>query len=456
MYLKKPNILLLMCDEHRADITGFSGNNVVKTPVLDRLAKSGVVFNNAYAASPVCVPGRQCMMSGKLPKTCGCEVYNSDLPAGYLTFPHLLSQYAYNTVACGKLHHRGQDQMQGWTQRIGSDTIVGSRFVNELRYEEVKKYPSKEDFKWSVADEIKKSGIGNGPHHFKDKYTVMGAVNFIKEYFCNSDYDRVKSHRPLMLKVSLVQPHYPYCTDRTKMDYYINRVNPFENQNTSEHPMLQKDKIEPGIHVNKREIKKAIAAYYGMVETADDYMGTILNTLVESGQDLNDWIIIYVSDHGDMLGEHNVWKKGKFYEGSVKVPMIIRWPGIFTNRIVKENVNLCDLYATICELTGIPIPQGIDSRSLVSLMNGENTKWNNETISQFKRNQVMIKVDNLKYQYYGEQYPEVLFDLKRDPSEVRNYINYPEYKERTKAFRQRLATLGHGSDADKHYINAGY
>ena len=115
-----PNILFLMSDEHRADITGYAGDPVVRTPTLDGLARTGAVFGNAYTASPICIPGRQAMMSGQFPRTCGCEIFAQDLPTGHMTFARRFSQYAYHTVAAGKLHHTGPDQMQGWSQRIGS------------------------------------------------------------------------------------------------------------------------------------------------------------------------------------------------------------------------------------------------------------------------------------------------------------------------------------------------
>ena len=112
---KRPNILFLMSDEHRPDVTGYAGNDIVKTPTLDWLANTGVTFSNAYTPSPICVPGRQCMMSGQLPKTCNCEGW-IDLAVGHMTFARRFSQYAYQTVACGKLHHFGSDIMQGAQQ----------------------------------------------------------------------------------------------------------------------------------------------------------------------------------------------------------------------------------------------------------------------------------------------------------------------------------------------------
>lgn len=167
-----------------------------------------------------------------------------------------------------------------------------------------------------------------------------------------------------------------------------------------------------------------------MIEENDEDYSKIFNLLQNLGQDLNDWIIIYTSDHGEMLGQHGIWEKQKFYEASARIPLIIRYPKEYEHRIVKKNVNSCDLFATICDLADVPLPEDLDSRSLVSLMNGEIENWNNETISHFKINSetnLMIKWDNLKYQYYGKSMPEVLFDLEADPEEKINFIDIPEY-----------------------------
>jgi choline-sulfatase len=212
---------------------------------------------------------------------------------------------------------------------------------------------------------------------------VQGAVQFIENYFCSPYYDREQYH-PLLLKVSLGQPHYPYFTSEEKFNYYLNRVEPYLNQQMSSHPFLSQRQVRPGIDVNERELRRATAVYYGMIETVDEQYGKLLDALRHAGQYLDDWIIIYTSDHGEMLGEHGVWEKQKFYEASARVPLIIRYPSRFgKGNVIRENVNLCDLFATFCDLTSIPVPEGLDSRSLVPLMEGSITDWDNETVSQF-------------------------------------------------------------------------
>ena len=125
----KPNILFLMSDEHRADITRFEGNSIIRTPNLDQLAATGTVFRNAYTPSPICIPSRQSMMAGQLPRTTGCETYGQDLQPGHMTFSRRLAQFGYQTVVSGKLHHMGTDQMQGWTMRLYGDMEIAPSFL---------------------------------------------------------------------------------------------------------------------------------------------------------------------------------------------------------------------------------------------------------------------------------------------------------------------------------------
>ncbi|NLU41982.1 MAG: sulfatase-like hydrolase/transferase [Firmicutes bacterium] len=454
--MKRPNILFLMSDEHRADVTGYEGNNVIRTPVMDWLAETGVVFRNAYTPSPVCIPARQCLMAGQLPKTCECEGW-IDLKPGYRTFAREFSRYAYNTVCSGKLHHIGQDQMQGWRKRIAPDCEISDAYVEDRIDEEFARYrPAPGTGKWSNQREVEEARAAEGPWQVFDRMAVDASLHFLDRYFRDSLYLKPQSHRPLLFKLSLIQPHYPYFTDQRRFDYYYERVQIYREK-PCDHPVLSQSQLGKPVEVTDEAIRRTTAAYYGMIETIDSHYGQVLRCLESLGENLDDWIIIYTSDHGEMLGEHGIWEKTRFYEASVRVPLIIRYPARFEGgRVVTENVNLCDLFATLCELADIETPDNLDSRSLVPLMSGDASCWDNESISQMGEDHVMIKRDHLKYQYYGEGIPEVLFDLQRDPKETTNLAEDPSYREAMAAFRVRLAELGHGPQANPDYRNAGY
>lgn len=445
-----------MSDEHRADVTGYAGNTVIRTPVLDRLAQTGTVFRNAYTPSPICVPGRQCLMSGQLPKTCGCEGW-IDLKPGYRTFAHEFARYAYQTTCSGKLHHLGYDQMQGWRTRLApDDAMLDSAIPDRIQAEFDRYKPAPGTGKWSNQRELEEARPAKGPAQIADQRAIESTLDYLDRYYDDKLYRRPLAHRPLLLKVSLLQPHYPYFTDQDRFDYYYNRV-PIYTEDPCDHPVLSQSQLYKPVNVSDETIRRATATYYGMIDQVDQYFGQVLDKIESLGQDLDDWIIVYTSDHGEMLGEHGIWEKTRFYEASARVPMIIRWPKHFEGgRTVDENVNLCDLYATLCDLAGIEIPENLDSRSMVPLLKGENENWNNETVSQLRKDHVMIKRDDLKYQYYGEGVPEVLFDLATDPKESTNVLDHPKYAESVKAFRLRLAELGHGPNANTSYKNAGY
>ncbi len=453
---KRPNILFLMSDQHRADLAGYAGNTVVRTPVLDRLARTGVVFQNAYTPSPICVPARQCMMAGQLPKTCACERW-IDLSPRYHTFAREFSRYAYNTCCSGKLHHQGPDQMQGWRTRVAPDAEISDACVDDPIEEEFARYrPAPGTGKWSNQRELEQARPGDGPAQKFDRRAVRAALDYLERYFADPLYLRPQSHRPLLFKLSLLQPHYPFFTDQKRFDYYLNRVSIYREE-ACDHPVLSLSQQGKPVDVTDDVIRRATAAYYGMIDTIDTYFGRIIDALESLGQNLDEWILVYTSDHGEMLGQHGIWEKTRFYEGSVRVPLIIRWPERFEGgRVVEQNVNLCDLFATLCDLAGLAIPDGLDSRSLVPLLRGDTSAWNNESVSQMGKHHLMIKQDHLKYQYYGEDIPEVLFDLANDPGETVNVAGLSEYAERMARFRIRLGQLGHGPGAVKRYVNAGY
>jgi choline-sulfatase len=452
----RPNILILMSDEHRADVAGFAGNPVVRTPNLDELARTGVVFTNAYTPSPICVPARQCLMAGQLPKTCGCDGAWMDLAPGYHTFARRFAEYAYQAVCAGKLHHLGADQMQGWTKRLAPDAEVYDKYREGLIQEEYLPYkPERLAGRKTNADYVREARPHFGKHQRFDLRATEDAEDFVKGHFAGPSAKR----RPLLLKLSLLQPHCPFFTSPELFDYYLPRV-PVYEEKPCDHPVLSQSQVEEPVQVSAEEIRRATAAYYGMVETVDGHFGRLLGALRAAGQDPDDWIVVYFSDHGEMLGQHGIWEKARFYEGSVRVPLVIRWPRRFPGgRVVHENVSLCDLFATLCDLAGIPCQPGLDSRTLVPLVEGRAAGWSGEVVSQIRRrgrDHVMIKRGDLKYQHYGEGIPEVLFDLARDPAEDENLAGDAAYRPAMADFRRRLAELGYGPDADPGYVNAGY
>lgn len=498
---KRPNVLFLMSDEHRADVAGFSGNGVARTPTLDWLAEGGVVFENAYTPSPICVPARQCTLAGQYPKTCGCEGWIG-LPQGYMTYPRRFAQYGYQTVAMGKLHLQGPDQLQGFQYRPVGDVSYGK--VKDLRENFFDGFQAPQDdrlnnpnsMKWSDEKEVRRAApVGPGrAHRWADEMAIAGAEHFIDSRFVGTWYDRHIPERPLLLQVSQSTPHYPYLCREDLFRYYLPRVPAFEVESCMDHPFLGTSAwpqvpLATGSDLPRRAVQRARAVYYGMVEEMDEGFGRVLEALRFAGEDLDEWIIVYCSDHGEMLGEHGLWEKQKFFEGSARVPLIVRYPKkLKAGARVTENVNLCDLFATLCDLAALETPAGLDSRSLLPLAAAgepgagdradggaaiarsseaaeaaEPAEAEAEAVGQRRPGEscsfflqqgyrnVMIKRGQLKYMHLEQKaqgvMPEVLFDLEHDPLETSNVAGDPAYAEAMASFRARLAELGYGPAA---------
>jgi choline-sulfatase len=423
------NILLLMADELRFDLPGFMGNPIARTPTLDRLAGGAVVFENAYTPSPVCVPARQCIATGKYPLHTGCERFGEDLEPNARTFARLFAEAGWLTVACGKLHHRGPDQMQGWLQRIGAECAV--QWPNTYGAEGREQIGR---LKWRGPEELEIAGPGTSPLSLHDRLTVDGAIDFLRMHF-EGMYARTAEPPPLLLMVSLQQPHFPFLAEPDLFAYYRERVRPRLDERAPSHPLLGRGALPDAAPDNVRD---ATAAYYALVEKADREFGRVIEAIESQGEALDDWLVVVLSDHGDMLGEHALWEKRRFYEGSARVPFLVRAPALWSAGRRRENVNAVDLFPTLCAAAGISAPEDLDGRSLVPLLEGRRSGWDNETFSQFETDEFMLKRGNLKYLTFGDKAPDVLFDLASDPGESTNRLSDPTYAGVAAELRDRL------------------
>lgn len=417
------NILLLMADEFRFDAAGFMGNIAASTPVLDRLAAGAAVFDNAYTPSPVCVPARPCLAAGKYPRRIGCQNFGEDLAPGALTFARWFAEHGYYTVACGKLHHRGSDQMQGWLHRFGGEcaTHWPAAFSGRSQIGRVK---------WRGAPDLREAGPGTSPLALHDDYTVKGAEDFLRMHF--EGMYPIPRETPLLLLISLQQPHFPFQTDQAALEKYLDRA-PFHwAEEPSGHPVMDAGRIGPEDGVTEDDVRRATAAYYALVEQTDQRIGRVIEAIARCGRNPEEWGVVFLSDHGDMLGQHGLWEKRKFYEASVRVPLFFRWPGIPPKRI-RHNASLVDVFPTLCALAGLPAPAGLDGRNALEAPNS------NEVFSQMGESHFLLKRDDWKYLDFGGEAPELLFDLANDPQERSNLAGRGDLEEKIAAFRASLA-----------------
>lgn len=232
----KPKILMLLSDEHNAAIAGFSGDPLVRTPNLDRLAEGGAVFENAYTPSPICVPARQCILAGQYPATCGCEGW-LPLPERHMTYPRWFALDGYATAAFGKVHLVGPDQLQGFESRPVGD--VGFRIGGKPV--PVADRPDPLDcgvrLKWSDEKEVRKAGLGDHPDA-TDRLTVAGFESYLDTHLGGIWYDRHDRELPRLLYGGFHNPHYPYQTTEERLRYYLPRVTLPANPEPFDHPFL--------------------------------------------------------------------------------------------------------------------------------------------------------------------------------------------------------------------------
>lgn len=416
------NILFFMADEFRRDAAGFgSPAPLASTPHLDALAKDATVFTNAYTPSPVCVPARQCLATGRYPIHNGCENFHSDLAPGSETFARWFADRGYLTVACGKLHHRGPDQMQGWLHRIGSDTAVRWPEAFSDR-SQIGRRP------WRREEELRLAGAGVSPLQLHDELTTDGACHFLRMFF--GGMYPIDPAIPLLLFVSFQQPHFPLLCPPDALARYLPEARLPENLSPPCHPDLARYRHG----APEADILRARAAYAGMVESVDARIGRVLSALAECGQNADDWLIVFTSDHGDLLGEHGCWEKRSFYESSAGIPLFLRG-GPFGGGRSARPANLVDLFPTLCDAAGFERPTGIDGRSLLEDAD--------ETFSQLGTGHFMLRRGHWKYIVLGpDAGDEVLFDLASDPGETCNAAG--EHPAECRALRARLTELTAG------------
>ncbi|WP_027855242.1 choline-sulfatase [Marinobacterium litorale] len=437
---EQPNILFIMADQLAAPVLSFLGGKTAKTPNLDQLAEQGVVFESAYCNSPLCAPSRYVLMTGQLPSRIGAWDNAADFPADYPTFAHYLRHAGYRTALSGKMHFCGPDQLHGYEERLTTDIYPADYgwFVDWQNFDQRPTY-------YHNMSSVTQAGpvVRTNQLDFDDE-----VVFHARRYLYN--HARSEDQRPFFLTVSMTHPHDPYATPREYWDRYtedeidLPSVNIADAEQDPHSQRLlhvyQKDERE----ISEKQIRNARRAYYGNVSYVDDQIGSLLNSLKETGLDQNT-IVIFSGDHGDMLGERGLWYKMSFFEWSARVPMLVWAPQRFEPHRVTESISTLDLLPTLVELASPQKPpkyvMPIDGRSLMPHLLDQG--GHDEVIGEYTGEGVtaplfMIRRGRFKY-VCCETDPEQLFDLEADPKEMNNLTTNPAYAEQLAAFRQEAA-----------------
>ena len=422
MRSERPNILLILSDQHSPHVLGCAGDDVVQTPHLDGLAARGVVFDAAYCPAPLCVPSRMSLMTGRHP--CQNQVWTN---AGMLgseipTFAHALGAAGYEVVLGGRMHFVGPDQRHGFERRLIGD-VLGA-FPGGPG-------PDLGTVPLSTTGQCRESVLVAGPG--RTGYQAYDdAVTAECEAFLRNP--RSAQDRPFCLVAGFVLPHCPFICPRADYEYYHDRVLPPRigaEDMRSVHPAVRAFRETRGISepLADEEIRRARAAYYGLVTYLDRLIGRLLGTLQTSGQDRHT-VVVYASDHGEMVGEHGLWWKSNFYEDSARVPLIISSPGNLPEGERREKaVSLCDLGPTFIDLADADPLSEVAGESLLPLILEDTCGWRDEAFSELYDRAIgmpmrMVRRGPWKLSLYpglGIQ----LFNLGDDPDEEQDRADDP-------------------------------
>ena len=411
------NLLIVISDEHRKDAMGCVGHPIVKTPNLDRLAARGTIFENAYTPSPICVPARASIACGDYVHNIGC--WDSATP--YCGVPgswmHKLRDSGIEVISIGKLHYRSSKDDNGFSREILPMHVMGGiGWPAGLLRESPPAFESAQEL---AAD------VGAGASSYTDYDRA------ITEAACDWLLIRGETDNPWAAFFSLVSPHYPLIAPQEFYDLYdrasVDLPIAYEHAQRPRHSELMNLArfFDYDRHFDARKLREAKAAYYGLISFMDDCVGRILSALTRSGQ-TDDTVVIYVSDHGDMMGDHGFWTKHVMYEASAGIPMIAAGPDVAEGRRVQTGTSLVDLAATAVDVTGLcdhGAAELFPGRSLRSIA-GEEDDRNRTTFSEYHdggstTGAFMVRWEDWKFVYYVGHDPQ-LFNLAQDPHELDN------------------------------------
>lgn len=426
----RPNILILMVDQFNGTFFPDGPADFLHAPHLKALAKRSVRFANTYTASPLCAPARASFMSGQLPSR--TRVYDnaaefaSDIP----TFAHHLRAAGYQTCLSGKMHFVGPDQMHGFEERLTTD-IYPADFGWTPDY---RKPGERIDWWYHNLGSVTGAGVAEITNQME--YDDEVAYNATRRLY---DLSRGHDDRPWMMTVSFTHPHDPYVARRKYWDLYedCQALDPavpaiaYEAQDPHSKRLMDACDHQ-AFDITDQNIRRARQGYFANISYVDDKIGEILDVLKRTRMDDNT-VILFVSDHGDMLGERGLWFKMNFFEGSARVPLMMAVPGV-EGRLITTPVSTLDVTPTVAGLAGIDITTlepWTDGQDLMPLAKGTGGRGivpmeyaAEGTVSP------MIGLRDARYKLtLCEADPPILVDLEADPYELDNLADKPDHAE---------------------------
>ena len=455
----RPNVLILMSDQHKRSCMGVAGDSVAITPNLDKFARESVRFTNAYCSNPVCAPSRASMLTGlythHLESTDNAKPYSPK----HKTIADQFHRAGYMTALVGKMHFvdaqtHGFDyklEFNDWWQYLGPKSHI---WADELGRPNSGAGMPQIDSLWEKQDpwanhrqpDGRKGTVAVGrpseleeEDHF-DNFVARESIRFLENY--------AHQNEPFLLVTSFLKPHDPFTPAKRFADMFQAehmQLSPTWGKADKQHlPLEVRESIEncrwtPELK-EPAGARQRMASYYACLAQADDCAGQVLSALSRLGLDRNT-IVVYTSDHGEMLGDLGLWNKFQFYEGSCGVPLAIRIPGHVPAEC-STPVSLISLSSTLADLCEVPPIVPMDGKSFGELVRYPGSNANHGPV--FAEYNVgtadakyMIRDGNYKYVHWVSDIAE-LYDLQADPQELQNLAAEKSHRSVVERLQQEL------------------
>jgi len=448
---KRPNVLLMMTDQHRGDAVGCYGNAAVHTPNLDAIAARGVRFSRGYSSLPSCTPARATLLTGWGAWRHGMLGYARVATKYENELPRMLREAGYYTYGIGKMHWYPQKTGHGFHGTLVDES--GRRetegFISDYHQWFAKEAPGRNPNATGIGWNEYRHGVYKLPEHL---HPTVWTGNMAVEYL--QQYDRPQ---PWFLKVSFARPHSPYDPPERLWARYKDAdvPAPVKGKWADEYAEPAGGRSAYRGDFGPDQPLQSRRAYYANISFIDEQIGRVLDAVKRRGW-LDDTLIVFTADHGDMLGDHNLWRKTYAYEGSARVPMLLSWPTSMTAAKVARGteltqlVELRDILPTLLDAAGVLGDYDearFDGRSMLELLRGETAKWRTVLDLEHARcywpeNQWNALTDErYKYIYFSLNGREQLFDLKTDPGEKVDLSAKGDHAKTLATFRAKLAAL---------------
>lgn len=455
----QPNILLIMTDEMRGDCIGAAGHPDVKTPYLDTLMSQGIYYPNAYTACPSCVPARAALHTGLKQENHGFVGYQDRVDWDYdVTLAGELAKAGYYTQCVGKMHVHPLRNLVGFHNIELHDGYLheyryrsGAYCDNQLQADDYFYWLKKEK---GIDADVTDTGLDCNswaarPWIYEEKYHP---TNWVTDR--SIDFLRRRDPRkPFFLMTSYVRPHAPYDAPQVYFDMYQNKNlrPPVMDDWADFNELEEKGRIFNNSTgpIDPELIREQQVGYYACITHIDHQIGRLIQSLIEY-EIYDDTIIIFTSDHGELLSDHALCRKSRPYQGSIHIPMIIK--GVGNPHSVNNNiVELRDIMATALDIAGAKIPENIDGISMLQEDNGRTYLHGEHEAGKFSNQFIVTKTE--KYIWYSQTGKEEYFNLEADPNELHNAFLDEEYQENIAALRGIL--INELKDREEGFVDDG-